>query len=77
MNNFEILARFLERFGDDVEGRSLEELPAETRMKLSDFAKGALPADQRKEIASLLKQNPGWISVLAEEAKAARGPAGA
>jgi hypothetical protein len=71
-NPFEILTRFLERYGDDVQGRELEEMPAELKSKLCDFARGGLPAAERGEIARLLKDNPRWVGVLAQEIRAAR-----
>jgi len=69
-NSFEILTRFLERFGDEVEGRSLEDIPEEVRAKLRAFASGGLPVNERRELAQLLKDHPGWVSVLAAEVKA-------
>jgi hypothetical protein len=70
---FEILTRFLNRYGDEVEGRALDEMPPELKLKLGEFAKGRLSGADRKEVARLLKENPRWVSLLAEEAKAARG----
>jgi len=70
---FEILSRFLDRYGDEVEGRALEEMPTEVKTQLRDFAQGKLPETQRGDLFRLLKENPRWIAVLAEEAKAARG----
>jgi len=75
-NTFEILSRFLERYSDEVEGRSLEEMPSEVRTKLSAFAQGSLSVAERGELAQLLKDNPRWISMLAQEVKAGRGTDG-
>ena len=75
-NTFEILARFLERYGDEVEGRALEEMPPEFKLKLRNFAKGNLPEAERGELFRVLKENPRWVSLLADEAKAARGGGG-
>jgi len=72
-NTFQILAGFLERFGDEVEGRELPEPPAEIRAKLHAFARGNLPKADQSELMNLLSQNPGWISRLAQEVKALRG----
>ena len=76
-NTFEILARFLDRYGEDVEGRALEEMPPEITAKLRAFAGGGLPAAERGALARLLKENPRWISVLADEVKAGRAGGGA
>ena len=72
-NTFEILSRFLERYGDEVEGHGLDEMPPEVETKLRAFARGKLAPAQRSELARLLKDNPRWISLLAEEVKAGRG----
>ena len=69
---FEILARFLERYGDDVQGRELEEMPPELKSKLSAFARGGLKAAERGEIARMLKDHPRWVAVLAQRVRAAR-----
>ncbi len=74
---FEILAGFLERFGDEVEGRELQETPEDVRIKLRDFARGGLPHSERAELFALLNRNPAWIGRLAEEVKALRAAPGA
>jgi hypothetical protein len=71
-NTFELLARFLEKYGDEVEGRALEEMPADVKLKLQDFARGKLPASERTQLSQLLKENPKWISLLAGEVKSSR-----
>ena len=75
-SSFEILARFLDRFSVEVEGRSLQEPTADIKRKLQAFARGTLTDAERGELIPLLRQNPHWISLLADEAKAMR-PAGA
>ena len=71
-NNFEILAKFLEKFGDEVEGREFAELTPEVRTKLQQFAKGSLPPTEQGELIERLSQNPEWISRLAADVKAMR-----
>ena len=71
-NEFAILAKFLDRYSDDVEGRSMEEPSAEVRQKLRDFASGSLPEAERNDVISLLQTNPHWVPLLASEAKALR-----
>lgn len=72
---FQILARFLDRFGGEVEGRSLEEPPEAVLLKLRDLARGRLPEAETAELMELLNRNPHWISRLADEVKALRsGP---
>ena len=72
-NTFETLARFLDRYSDEVEGRELEEVPVQLRPKLRGFAQGTLPEPERQELARLLKENPRWVTLLAEEARNVRG----
>jgi len=74
--SFQILAGFLERFSDEVEGRSLEEPSTELKLKLQQFARGTLAEAERDPLILLLKQNPQWIPLLAAEAKAMRRDSG-
>jgi hypothetical protein len=71
-NEFEILAGFLARYGDEVEGRELQDLPREVQVKLRELAQGSLPESERSRLFGLLKENPAWIGRLAEEVKALR-----
>ncbi len=68
-NEFEILARFLERFGDDVQGRELTEAPTP---KLRAFAQGTLTPTERADLLAGLQDNPEWLAWLAQEVKALR-----
>jgi hypothetical protein len=71
-HSFEVLSKFLERFGDDVEGRSLEEPSGDVKLKLKSFAAGSLSDTERNDIIALLQANPQWVTLLAREAKALR-----
>ncbi len=71
-NEFEILAGFLARFGDEVEGRELQDLPKDVQAKLRELAQGNLPESERSQLFNLLKENPAWIGRLADEVKALR-----
>ena len=71
-NEFEILAGFLARFGDEVEGRELQEPPKDVQAKLRELAHGNLSETERSQLFSLLSQNPQWLGRLAEEVKALR-----
>jgi hypothetical protein len=71
-NSFEILSKFLERYGDEVEGRSLEEPSPDVKLNLKRFASGNLPEAERDQLIALLQANPQWVSLLAQEAKALR-----
>ena len=74
-NQFTILSRFLDRYSDDVEGRSMEEPSAEVAQKLKNLASGSLSEAERKDVIALLQTNPNWVALLAREAKALRdGP---
>ena len=72
-DTFHILARFLERYGDDVEGRALPELTGDTQEKLKRLARGNLPEPDRMELFALLSRNPDWVAWLAREVKTLRG----
>ena len=71
-NEFEILAGFLARFGDEVEGRELQDPPKDVQAKLRELAQGNLPESERSQLFNLLKENPAWIGRLADEVKALR-----
>ena len=75
-NQFEILAKFLEKYGDEVEGREFAELTPEVRTKLQQFAAGKLAAGEQDELINRLSQNPEWIARLAAEVKSLRGETG-
>lgn len=71
-NNFEILAGFLARYGDEVEGRETASLPAEVAEQLRRFARGQLAGPAQGEIIQQLGQHPDWVAFLATEVKALR-----
>lgn len=75
-NEFEILAGFLAKFGDEVEGRELQDLPKDVQVKLRELAHGNLPESERSRVFDLLKENPAWIGRLADEVKALRAEGG-
>jgi hypothetical protein len=70
---FQILAGFLDRYADEVEGRSMEELTPEIKAQLQQFASGALADSERRRVIGLLKDNPQWLALLAAEVKVHRG----
>lgn len=71
-DTFKILAGFLAKYGDDVEGRSAADAPEEVRRHLSDFAAGRLAPAERVRVSELLKENPQWVALLAEAVRAVR-----
>jgi hypothetical protein len=71
-NTFEILAGFLDRCDDQVEGRELQALTPDVQVKLGDFARGKLPRAEQVELMTQLNRHPQWIERLAEEVKAMR-----
>jgi hypothetical protein len=71
-NEFEILAGFLAKFGDEVEGRESQDLPKNVQAQLRELARGSLPEAERSQVMALLSENPTWIGRLADEVKALR-----
>ena len=71
-DTFQILAKFLERFGDEVEGRALQELPKDAQASLQRLARGTLPEEDQAGLFALLNKNPAWVGWLAQEVKALR-----
>ena len=71
---FRILARFLEQFDLEVEGRSQEDPPEEVQSRLRRFAQGTLGPAEREDLVGLLRAHPQWVAFLAREVKAQRPP---
>lgn len=71
-NEFEILAGFLAKFGDEVEGRELQEPPNDVETRMRELARGTLPETERAQLFNVLNENPQWIGRLAQEVKALR-----
>jgi len=69
---FKTLVKFLDQFAGEVEGRSQVDPPDEIRSKLKRFARGELDELERVELIDLLKANPGWVELLAQQARALR-----
>jgi len=62
----ETIVRFLNQFGDVVEGRGpTTPPPPEIRAELEAMASGALNAEQRDDLVRRLRSEPGWVSFLA------------
>ena len=75
-NTFQLLAGFLERYEDEVEGRELPELTPEVESRLREFARGNLRGADQTAVLDMLKHNPQLIARVAEEAKKLRTDAG-
>ena len=75
-NSFEILAEFLRRYGDEVEGRAVVETPDEVLRQLGALARGEVPEPERRELMCQLKANPEWVARLAAEVRALRPRSG-
>jgi len=75
-HGFKTLVEFLEEFTGEVEGRARTDPPDEVRAKLRAFARGELTEAEREELVHLLKENPQWASLLADEIKALRPNSG-
>ena len=69
---FQVVARFLQRFGEDVEGREHEAPSPAAQKRLRQFAQGKLSAAQRVAVTQSLAQNPAWLEWLAGEVKLQR-----
>jgi hypothetical protein len=72
VERLQILLKFLDRFDDEVQGRGLTQPAEDTKIKLRDFARGALPEKEQTEILVLLDKNPEWTAWLASEVKGLR-----
>ncbi len=72
-DTFQTLARFLDQFGEEVQGRETPEPPEETKTRLRQLARGDLPLPDRTELLAQLVSNTEWIAWLAREVKALRG----
>lgn len=68
-DELKILAGFLAKYSEDVEGRSVEEPPTEIVTRIRSFADGSLDEADRVKLSEELKQNPHWIGHLAEAAR--------
>ena len=68
-DELKVLAGFLAKYTEDVEGRSAEEPPAEIVTRIEAFAKGSLDEANRAKLSEALKKNPHWINRLAEAAR--------
>lgn len=68
-DELKILAGFLAKYSEDVQGRSAEEPPTEIVSRIHDFADGSLDEADRVKLSEELKQNPHWIGHLAEAAR--------
>jgi len=68
-NTFETLARFLDRYSDEVEGRELEEVPPLLKPKLRDFALGALVEPERQELARRLEEEARRLYLRQQETR--------
>lgn len=71
-DTFKILAEFLDKFGDEVEGRQFSEPAEETKKQLRQLARGELPAAERSALLNQLISHTEWISWLAQEVKSLR-----
>lgn len=71
-NEFEILAGFLAKFGDEVEGRELQDPPKNIQAQMHALARGTLSEAERAQLFTLLNENPQWLGRLADEVKSLR-----
>lgn len=71
-NAFEIVDRFLAQWESDVAGRTTETVPPELQERLRAFARGGAKDRDRAELATLLKERPEWVSLLARQVKEQR-----
>jgi hypothetical protein len=70
--DFEIITKFLGRYGGTVEGRG-GDVPDQTALVLfRKFASGKITAEERAEVVKLVDSRPNWIAALADEIKQRR-----
>lgn len=70
--DFEILAKFLERSGPEVEGR-IRDVPDSDAIELfRKFANGKATPEERTRMVKLVDSRPDWIAALAAEIKQRR-----
>lgn len=63
----DILAGFLRRFHDEVEGRGEVDLPPpDVRNEMQALVAGQLDDDSRDHLVKRLRGEPGWVEYLAE-----------
>lgn len=68
-DELKILAGFLAKYSEDVEGRSAEEPPTEIVTRIQAFAAGKLAEQDRVALSEKLKENPHWVPHLAQAAR--------
>jgi hypothetical protein len=70
---FQILLKFLDRYGDEVQGREVSDPTGEAKRKFERLARGTLPEHEQAEVFAMLDREPRWVAWLAREVKSLRG----
>ena len=69
---FTTILQFLHDADCEVQGREALAPDAPTLKRLERFARGDATEQERSELCQLIKQNPQWVSFLAESVKRLR-----
>jgi hypothetical protein len=64
-DQFRALIGFLERFENDVSGRSAESVDAEMEAKIRGLAAGTLDENEREQVLEALSRNRAGLELLA------------
>lgn len=75
-SDFAIIAEFLDRNGPEVLGRALAAPPPALAEQLDRFSRGEVSADERVAICELLRNQPEYLRVLANQVKNLRAQPG-
>jgi hypothetical protein len=68
-NDFEIITKFLARYGAAVEGRGGDMPDRDALMLFRKFASGKATPEERADVVELVDLRPNWIAALADEIK--------
>ena len=73
-SDFAIIAEFLDRNGPEVLGRALATPPPALAEQLDRFSRGAVTPEERIAICEILRTQPEYLRVLAQQVKNLREP---
>ena len=71
-DDFSLLFQFLDRVGDEVQGRGDRSLDAEKTALIERFIAGGCSEKDRRELSEFLQLHPAWIRWIADRVQATR-----